>query len=180
MSAIQSKDLTINYSNIETHRISSTELQENERSKGQKLAFPRFNHPALGPDQPLMMQFPWIKIESYGIPRAGEYFKTDNDRAFIKVPLNPNIPESLQLINKIKEIDAYFKSDEFATTLLGKKYAKWTYQPIYREQMAVADEDSDEEVAPKKILITSQVQLKQNCSVQKCPMVSAHARKFKT
>lgn len=154
MSSIKAKEMTVNYVDVETERISSTELQENERSKGQRIAYPRYEHPTLGPNQALMIQFPWIKLETYGVPRAGEYYKSDNDRAFVKVPLNSKVPEVASLIEKVKAIDAYFASEEFASKLIGKKWNKYTYQPIYRESNIPVDDDSDDEtkkqpVAPK-------------------------------
>lgn len=150
MSNNKAKDLTVNYVDVDVARISSTELQENERSKGQKIAYPRYHHPVLGENQALMMQFPWIRLETYGVPRAGEYFKTDADRSFVKVPLNTSIPEVAALVEKVKEIDAYFASEDFASKLLGKKWNKYTYQPIYRESNVQQGDDSDEEGAAKK------------------------------
>ena len=150
MSNNKAKEMTVNYTDLDVARISSTELQENERSKGQRIAFPRYEHPTLGPNQALMIQLPWIKLETYGVPRAGEYYKNDSDRAFVKVPLNTSIPEVAVFVEKVKEIDAYFASESFASTLVGKKWNKYKYQPIYREANVQADEDSDEETAAKK------------------------------
>jgi hypothetical protein len=92
-----------------------------------------------------MMQFPWIRLETYGVPRAGEYYKNDSDRAFVKVPLNDSISEVSELVEKLKEIDAYFASEEFASKLLGKKWNKYTYQPIFREATVSQDDDDDDD-----------------------------------
>lgn len=150
MSNNKAKELTVNYSDVEVARMSSTDLEENERSKGQKIAYPRYDHPTLGPNQALMVQFPWIRLETYGVPRAGEYYKNDSDRAFVKVPLNTSVSEVQSLVEKIKEIDAYFSSEEFASKLLGKKWNKYTYQPIYRESTVTQDDDSEDEGKSKK------------------------------
>jgi hypothetical protein len=150
MSVNKAKDMTVKYNDVEVGRISSTELQENERSKGQKIAYPRYDHPTLGHDQALMMQFPWIRLETYGVPRAGEYYKNDSDRAFVKVPLNDSVSEVSELVEKLKEIDAYFASEEFASKLLGKKWNKYTYQPIFREATVSQDDDDDESSNKKK------------------------------
>ena len=138
------KDFTVKYTDVEVSRISSTELQENERSKGQKIAYPKYNHPKFGIDQPLVFQFPWVRLETYGVPRAGEYFKNDSDRTFVKIPLNNSIPEIEELVRICKEIDEYFSSEEFASKLLGKKWNKYTYQPIIRESVSYNDDDDDE------------------------------------
>lgn len=150
MSVNKAKDMTVKYTDVEVARISSTELQENERSKGQKIAYPRYDHPTLGHDQALMMQFPWIRLETYGVPRAGEYYKNDSDRAFVKVPLNDSVSEVSELVEKLKEIDAYFASEEFASKLLGKKWNKYTYQPIFREATVSQDDDDDDDEDSKK------------------------------
>ena len=43
MSFNKAKELTVNYSDVEVARISSTDLEENERSKGQKIEMdPRY------------------------------------------------------------------------------------------------------------------------------------------
>ena len=150
MSVNKAKDMTVKYTDVEVGRISSTELQENERSKGQKIAYPRYDHPTLGHDQALMMQFPWIRLETYGVPRAGEYYKNDSDRAFVKVPLNDSVSEVSELVEKLKEIDAYFASEDFASKLLGKKWNKYTYQPIFREATVSQDDDDDDDDSKKK------------------------------
>jgi hypothetical protein len=151
MSSNLVKDFTVKYTDVETSRISSTELQENERSKGQKLAYPKYNHPKFGIDQPLIFQFPWVRLETYGVPRAGEYFKNDSDRTFVKLPLNNSIPETEELTKKCKEIDKYFSSEEFASKLLGKKWNKYTYQPIIRESISYDNDDDDNENSKKKL-----------------------------
>jgi hypothetical protein len=154
MSSNLVKDFTVKYTDVEASRISSTELQENERSKGQKLAYPKYNHPKFGIDQPLIFQFPWVRLETYGVPRAGEYFKNDSDRTFVKLPLNNSILEIEELTKKCKEIDKYFSSEEFASKLLGKKWNKYTYQPIIRESISYDnddDDDDDNENSKKKL-----------------------------
>jgi len=151
MSSNLVKDFTVKYTDVEVSRISSTELQENERSKGQKIAYPKYNHPKFGIDQPLIFQFPWVRLETYGVPRAGEYFKNDSDRTFVKMPLNNSIPEIEELIRICKEIDGHFSSEEFASKLLGKKWNKYTYQPIIRESISYDNDDDDDENSKKKL-----------------------------
>ena len=133
--------MTILYSDLEASRISSTELEDNERSQGQKIAYPRYDHPTNGDSQALIVQFPWIKLSSYGIPRAGQYFKNDSDRTFVKLPLDNSIPEVSKLIEVVKKMDEHFSSAEFAEKLLGKKYTKYKYTPIFREPTEPEDDD---------------------------------------
>ena len=131
----------IKYSEIDVSRISSTELEENDRSKGQKIAYPRYDHPTLGKDQRIYIQFPHIKLVTYGVPRASEFYQTENARGFIKVPLDASIPEIKNLITILQDLDKHFSSQEFAEKLLGKKWNKFTYQSIFREPIQDDDED---------------------------------------
>jgi hypothetical protein len=140
-------EVVIKYSDLDASRISSTDLEENDRSKGQKIAYPRYDHPTLGPDQRIYIQFPHVKLVTYGVPRAGEYYQTENARAFIKLPLDLALPEVQTLVEKMKAIDAHFSSQEFAEKLLGKKWNKYTYQSIFRE--VIVDEDDDQKSKPK-------------------------------
>ena len=146
------KDFTIKYNDVDSTRITSTEIQDNERSKGQRLAYIQYNHPKFGSDQPLVIQAPWIRIVNYGVPKMDErYFKSDADRAFVKIPLDDNIPESAELIKMLIKLDELFTSKEFCLHLFGKKYEKYIkgYVPIYRKPVLNEDEDNDDDSKKK-------------------------------
>ena len=146
------KDFTIKYNDVDSTRITSTEIQDNERSKGQRLAYIQYNHPKFGSDQPLVIQAPWIRIVNYGVPKMDErYFKSDADRAFVKIPLDDNIPESAELIKMLIKLDELFTSKEFCLHLFGKKYEKYIkgYVPIYRKPVLNDDEDNDDDSKKK-------------------------------
>ena len=150
MSSNKAKDMTVKYTDIEVERISASELQENERSKVQQIAYVRYDHKVLGHDQALLIQLPKIHLETYGVPRAGEFYKNDTDRSFVKVPLNESDPDILVFVNKLKEIDAYLSSPKFASKLLGKKWQKYTYVPAYRPSTVTQDDDDDDDDNKKK------------------------------
>ena len=145
---MSSKELTVSYSKFETNRLTFTELQENDRSKGQLIAYPRFDHPSLGENQPLMLQMPWVKLDAYGIPREGEYYKSAYERAFVKTPirLDDDNTEVSVFADKIKEIDELYGSDDMKKKLFGKKAKKYKYTPIIR----FPEIDEDDENADKK------------------------------
>merc|ERR1712070_627162 len=109
-----------------------TELEENERIKSQKIAYPRYNDKEKGEGM-WNIQLPWIKLDTYGIPQEGPYFLTIESRASLKCPLSNN-KESLKLLNYLTGIDNYMMSDEVLIKLFGsKKQAdKYKYQPIVR------------------------------------------------
>ena len=137
-----SSDTTVDYIKFEVSKFEAPKPEENERSMGQLVSYPSYNSGSL------YLQFPWIKLYTYGIPRLGEYYKTDDDRSHLRLPLDLTIPEIADFVNKIKAIDAKFSSDEYKEKLFGKKAKKYTYSPIYREGQA-PEEDSDEEDTTK-------------------------------
>jgi hypothetical protein len=146
------KDFTIKYTDVDTERMSSTEIQDNDRSKGQRIAYLEYNHEKFGSNQPLVIQFPWIRIVNYGVPKMDErFFKNDSERAFIKIPLDDNIPESAELIKMLIKLDELFSSKKFCEHLFGKKYEKYIkgYVPIYRKPVLNEDEDNDDDSKKK-------------------------------
>lgn len=141
------REMTTNYSDVDVTRLSFTDLEENTRSKGQKIAYPRYDHPSQGSDSPLFIQFPWVNLNSYGIPRLGEYYSDDSQRSFVKIPLDQSIPEVKQFSELLQSIDEKMGSDEFKEKMFGAKSSKYQYQPIYRLPQ---EEDEDTKKDPNK------------------------------
>ena len=141
------KEMTTNYSDVDVTRLGFTDLEENTRSKGQKIAYPRYDHPVQGPDTPLFIQFPWLNLNSYGIPRLGEFYTDDSQRASVKIPLDQSIPEVKQFSELLQAIDEKMGSDEFKEKMFGSKASKYQYQPIYRVPQ---EEDEDVKKDPTK------------------------------
>jgi len=135
----------INYTDFNPINLKFTKLEENDRSNGQLVGYPRYNKD--GVDIPLEIQLPRAKTS--GIPQLNQFYKTDVDRSHIKIYLDPNNPEVVDFANKIKEIDRIMSSPEMMETLLGKKAKKYKYSPLYREY-TVPEEDSEEEEVDKK------------------------------
>ena len=133
MASNKNTSLTVKYSDLEADRLSFTDLEANERSKGQLIAYPRYNHPTLGEGQALFLQAPWITIFQYGVPSLGEYYQKDGDRAFIKVPLDYNDQDVMKMVTELKKVDKVYGSDEFKKKSFDKKASKYEYQPIIRE-----------------------------------------------
>ncbi len=147
MASKSAKEMTTNYSDVDVSRLGFTDLEENTRSKGQKIAYPRYDHPSHGSDSPLFIQFPWVNLNSYGIPRLGEYYSDDSQRAFVKIPLDQSIPEVKQFSELLQAIDEKLGSDEFKEKMFGTKASKYEYQPIYRLPQ---EEDEDAKKDPNK------------------------------
>jgi hypothetical protein len=139
------KQMTISFTSFDISKLYFTTLEENDRSKGQKIAYPRYEH---NNEYPLLIQFPWFQLSSYGIPRLGEYYKDDSQRLFIKIPLDQSISEIKNFSNFLKTIDNKLASQEFKEQLFGTKANKYVYQPIFR--MPQEEDDDDDEIKTKK------------------------------
>lgn len=132
-------DMTTKFTEVEVSRLNFTDLEDNQRSKGQKISYPRYTSEN-GSESPLFIQFPWIDLKSYGVPKLGEYYADDSQRAFVKLPLDQSVPDVKQLSNLLKEIDEKLSSDEFKEKMFGSKASKYEYQPIFR----LPQEDDDD------------------------------------
>jgi hypothetical protein len=139
---MSTQQTTTKFQDFNAKDLTFTKFEENERSKAQNLAFPRYKE-----TQRLMLQGPWIDMNAYGVPQLGEYYKTDKDRAFIKIPLDLNNPEIKEFYDKLQTIDEMMNSKEFKAQQFGDKAKKYKYAyPICRVPM----EDEDEEDEKKK------------------------------
>ncbi len=143
--------MTKKYTKFEPKRIHFTDLEENKRSKGQKIAYVRYNDQKRG-DQTLFLQTPQIHLNTYGIPKAGDYYSDDKQRSFIKVPLNTEEEDTKLFYDKLSELDKYLDSDEMRIKIFGslKKAKGYKYQSIVRQVAAQtieenSDSDSEDE-----------------------------------
>ena len=98
MSQSKAKDMTTNYKDFITVNLGFTEVQDNERSKGQRIAYPRYKNHAGVDNLPVFLQLPWSKLFTYGVPREGEYYQTDQDRSHLKYPISFNLNIKLNII----------------------------------------------------------------------------------
>ena len=130
----------IKFSKLNTSKISFSPLEKNERSKAQKISYPRYSDEKFGQVN-LVFQSPEIKITQYGIPTLGEYYKSDKDRSFIKLPLDSENKEVKQFIDKLMEIDQLAEAQK--QHIIGKNYAKFDYVKIVRAPPPTNDDDDD-------------------------------------
>jgi hypothetical protein len=138
-------EITVNYNSFNANNLTFTKLEENNRSKGQLISYSRYDPTNSGKDGALFLQSPWFKLFTYGVPRLGEYYKTDADRSHLRVPFDLTDPDVLSFVNKIKDIDTKFSNSDMMQTMIGKKYTKYKYQTIYREGQDQVNDDSDDE-----------------------------------
>lgn len=112
---------------------SLTDLQSNERSKAQLIAYPRYN------EGMAVFQTPEFTISQYGIPPIGDYAKTDSERTTLKLCLDPEQEECVQLQSQVFEpIDKHMKDvatqkELFKAPNLEKVRKSFMYKTIVRE-----------------------------------------------
>jgi hypothetical protein len=140
-------NLTTSYEDLEYSRLSFTQLEENSRSNGQLVGYVRYNCPKNGEGAQLNIQCPWMKLFTYGIPRQGPNFETDDKRAHIRIPFDEDNEEHQKLMAYLQQIDEYLGSDEFKQLNFGKKAGKYKYSPIVR--VPEEEEDDDGNVVKK-------------------------------
>lgn len=138
-------EITVNYNSFNASDLTFTKLEENSRSKGQLISYSRYDPTNSGKDGALFLQSPWFRLFTYGVPRLGEYYKTDADRSHLRLPFDLTDPDVLSFVNKIKDIDTKFSDSDMMQTMIGKKYNKYKYQTIYREGQDQVNDDSDDE-----------------------------------
>ncbi|QKF94039.1 hypothetical protein QKU48_gp0581 [Fadolivirus algeromassiliense] len=126
--------------NFSIKNYSLTPLEHNERSEAHLIAYPR------NKESTFVFQTPEFTLSQYGIPPLGKYATTDAQRTTLKLPLDPDQPECVQLENMFKEIDNYMKTNQkkiFAGQDTGLSYV---YKSIVREPKKQQQPVSD----PKK------------------------------
>ena len=131
--------MTTSYKDFKSSDLTFTEWADSEKMKikgQQKMCFPRYGQE----ESNLFLQLPWMKISRYGVPSLGEYYSTDKDRAFLKMPLDTSDPEVKLFYDKFAEFDANMNSAEVKTKLFGKKAKKYKYIPVVK----IPDEVDDE------------------------------------
>jgi hypothetical protein len=150
----EAKASAIKCSSFNTDKFTVTAFDnDNERSAGQSIAYPRYNYESGAKNFIFTTQ--GIKFTQYGIPsltdkdgKPNKYRKSDKDRGYIKIPYDPSQPACVELFTMLESIDAQFqalseggKIDECSLPPLKKKQ-RWVYVPLVREPQD--DEDDDQ------------------------------------
>tara|TARA_B110000208_G_C11799962_1_gene441585 strand:+ start:776 stop:1690 length:915 start_codon:yes stop_codon:yes gene_type:complete len=148
---------SISYKTFNINNLQFSELTD-EKKALKRSSYCSYN------SQRFNIQTPKMKLDSGGIPRLGEYNKTDKDRQYIDVALDPcddsektretkelftkRLKETTKFKNLLEQIDTKLDSDEFRTDLFGKaeteKY-KYKYYPIVKKKITYEDESDDED-----------------------------------
>ena len=147
--------MAIKFTEINIQGIVLSPLQDNVYIPSQRISW---TNRADG--SKLLVQTPKFITETYGIPRDCVFYTTDTSRSFYELPLcherrqNPEDvgnSEINELYAKMKELDAYFSSDEFKRIIFGdKNINKYEYQPIVRTPEINGGDDLGEYAAAYK------------------------------
>ena len=136
--------LTVRYSDLNTEHLHVTDYEDNKYTPSQKAGFVTYK------GQSLQIQSPDLLLFTYGIPKEDpKYHKTDKDRLYLKIPEDVNNPKCIEFFKKMESIDAYFGSDEFKTSKMGRSAKYYKYTPIVRS-VIVEDDDEGDEVEDKR------------------------------
>ena len=137
--------MSVKAEQVNVQHISFGQLEDSPYVKSQKQAF--INHK----NQKLLIQTPYFLTETYGAPRAGEYYQTLKSQALFKMPLcddRQEFPAEVEydairsIREKLLEIDEMMASSETKNKLFGDKGDKYEYVPIVR-QPQVSDDDGE-------------------------------------
>jgi hypothetical protein len=141
----------IDYTNFEIGNLTFSELSEG--SKGMLRAYPQY----IDPDtkrkiKDYHIQTPWIELNDYGIPKLGDFFPTDNEREFIRIPCDLNESTCVEFANILKQLDTTMSSKEKKEELFQKNWKKYKYSPSFREVIDQNQDDDEDETDKRKQL----------------------------
>ena len=130
----------------------------NERSQ-QGIAYPRYKYPKVEKESNLVYTTKEIRLSQYGLPslktnmkgagKAGKGkwagYTDDKSRGFIKVPIDPDQENCLEVEQTLSGIDEIAADEKSRAIIFGKSAKSYKYQPIIREpqEEEVVDEDAD-------------------------------------
>ncbi|AUL78306.3 hypothetical protein QJ856_gp0511 [Tupanvirus deep ocean] len=135
---------------------SNAEVSELNREGRQPLAYVNYNDPVRNAQTKILVQTGKFKLTSHGIPQLDKegtedgYYPDDSKREFIKIPLDPDQPQCVELRKHIQAADEWAGSEEMKKKLFGKRAKEYQYQPsIKTPKKPVSDDDDDDDDKPK-------------------------------
>jgi hypothetical protein len=149
----------ITYKDFNPELIDFDAPEEKRAGASQLMSYTKYNGSTFAPG----IQFPFIHLETYGIPsKDSKFHDTPEKRMHIRTPLrieylNQNDLEHVEqidninkLVEKLKQLDTKLSSDEYKEKLFGKKKDKYTYEPCFRSPQEQDDDDEEEDNKNKK------------------------------
>lgn len=130
---------------VNANKLTFTELDtKNERSAGQSICYPNYEYlPNIKKN--FIVRTQPIKLVQYGIPLMNEktkkWIKSDKDREYIRIPYNPEDPNSVSFFNMLEEIDK--RTLELQPTIFGTKSSQYKYIPLVKEPSEFEENEDD-------------------------------------
>jgi hypothetical protein len=133
---------TMRFAQIDSQLFSFEPYQDTDAKASQKHGFIRYD------GKIVYFQTPELVLRTGGIPKFNDqYHKKEEDRGFIKIPLDENHMGGKLLLEKCRELDEYFLGKQ--ESLFGKKTNEYQYQSLIR--LPQVDEDEDEKPKEAKV-----------------------------
>lgn len=149
----QTKTKIYRYKDIDFDRIEVSELKEAGK---QQLAYINYSDPDLNMETKLLVQSGKILLNSGGIPSLSKgddgekgFYERDDQREFMKIPLDPKNPASCELREYLENLDAHFASNEMKTRLFGADADEYSYQSSIRAPMVKKGKSKSKETDSK-------------------------------
>ena len=150
------------YTKFDINALEFSELIDNKKALKRK-AYPNYK------GSNFLLQTPILKIDSGGIPRISDWVKTDKDRQYCYVPLDPlddlektreskeehgkRVEDTTQLKRVFQQIDEKVGSKEFQKQLFGSEVDKYEhkYYSLIKRKEVIEDSDDDDDEKEKPI-----------------------------
>ena len=129
---------TMKISQIDSQLFSLEPYQESDAKASQKLGFIRYDNKIV------YFQTPELVLRTYGIPKFNEqYHKKDEDRGYVKIPLDDTHAGGKAMLEKFRELDQFFRGKQ--EQLFGKKASEYEYKELVKEPQQEDESDQEEE-----------------------------------
>jgi len=127
-----------NINDLDINKISIEDINTNQSISMHKLKMLKYEY---SPDNIKQITFVTkpIKFTQYGIAKICMYHPDDKTRTYFKIPHDSNQQNSVELFNKLKEIDDYIisKKDE----MFGTNNEKYVYIPLVKNTSQEYEDD---------------------------------------
>ena len=107
-----------------------TVLKDTEDGKNNSIGWANYKQKNGNDKGKLALQLDWKNFHTYGVPKVGEFYPTDQKRAHFKFPLT----EDEITFTTFETLDNYMNTDTMKQTLFpGKKIEKYEYVPCLKK-----------------------------------------------
>lgn len=124
----------VNYDKINSSLLSFTSIDyadERHKKSNQFLSYSRYKYPD-NEEANFVFVTPRILMNQRGIPKLGEYYKEDDERSFVQIPLDHAQVGGTKLEEKMASIDARIEN-ELMKPILGEYANLYAYQQMVKE-----------------------------------------------